>query len=87
VIREPRSIRLRQSSCVGDFAGFDRAELVGGERNDRQGLAFEGDKFNLVTFIAVEQHDRADVAGAEAVLGQVDRQDGAGEFFHHLRLP
>jgi hypothetical protein len=48
------------------------AQLVGTERHDRQSLTFERRKFDLVSFCAVYEHNRANITSAQPVLGQVN---------------
>jgi hypothetical protein len=56
--------RLSDGPGVRDFARLDGAQLIGMQRNDGQRSSFECHEFQFVTFVAVDQNNRADVTGA-----------------------
>ncbi len=73
---------------VGNLILADRPDLIGKQRNNRNGFASQGHKFYRATFTTfMDQHNSADVPRAQAVFRQVGGQYYAVQFFNHVIHP
>jgi len=69
---------------MGDFVPGNQTDLTGQQRHHRDGVTSERHEFNGKALpVLMHQHGGADVALAQAVFGQVGRQNHAVEFFDH----
>jgi len=79
------SNRAGDVTHVRDFALTNLANLLGGERQDRDRLSIQRSKLELIALaVPVDQHDRADVASHEAMLRQVAIKNYDVQFTNHV---
>src|SRR5439155_10988992 len=73
-----------QFTDVANVTAAHRPQLRGQHRRDGYGLSRKSDELNYVSrAVAVDMHDRADIARLQALIGDVSRQHNAIMFLNH----
>jgi len=72
---------------MGDFVVFHGPHLLGPQCCHCNRFAVERHELDFVSLaLVMHEHDRPDVAGSEAVVGEIARQHDFIKFIDHVRV-